>query len=336
MLVNHHLKPIFSVMLDGQDISSRLLPRLMSLSITETRADEADQLDITLSDADGLLAIPTRDVKIKVSIGFEHTGLVEKGEFNIDEVEYRGAPDTITIKGRSAKLDGPLRTRTERSFHKKTVADIVKTIAKANNLEPVIDRYAGTKKIDHIDQTNESDITFLNRLGKRFDVVVTVKEGKLLFIPTHGGKKADGTKMPTLSLDKIDGDNYSFRQVSRDSYTGVTAFWMEPRKSKRSKVVYGTIGNAKQLRETFSNEKDALEAAKAEYQRLKRGRSSMRFDMAVGNPVLSPQYIVQFPSMKQPINDIEWLVKSVTHKLDESGLTTSLELELVGDEEGSA
>ena len=80
---------------------------------------------------------------------------------------------------------------------------------------------------------------------------------------------------------------------------------MEPRKSKRHKVVYETIGNAKQLRETFSNEKDALEAAKAEYQRLKRGQSSMCFEMAVGNPVLSPQYIVQFPSMKQPINEIE-------------------------------
>ena len=80
------------------------------------------------------------------------------------------------------------------------------------------------------------------------------------------------------------------------------------------------------MRETFTNENDVLEVAQAEYQRLKHGESTMRFSMAVGNPVLSPQYIIKFPNMKPPINEIEWLVKSITHKLDESGLTTDLEL----------
>lgn len=328
-----NLKPAWRVTLNGNDLTGRMAPRLMSLTITESRSDEADQLDITLSDADGLLEIPTRNAKLEVAIGFEHTGLVEKGEYHVDEVEHRGAPDHIVIRARSAAMDGALRTRTERSFHKKKIADIVNTIAAANGLEAVVDNYIGNKLIDHIDQTNESDLAFLNRLGKRFDVVVTVKESKLLFILAHGGRKVSGDKMPIKRILRAEGDQHSFIEASRDnSYTGVTAFWLEPRKSKRNKVIYGAIGNAKQLRETYGNESDALEAAKAEWQRIQRGEATMKFSMAVGVPELSPQYIIQFPDMKKPISEKDWLIKTITHTLDESGLTSNLDLELVGDD----
>lgn len=333
LLNPHYLKPVWRVTLDGQDLTDKMAPRLMSLSIAESRSDEADQLDITLSDADGALELPTRNAKLLVAIGFEHAGLVEKGEFHVDEVEHRGAPDHIVIRARSAAMDGALRTRTERSFHKKKIADIVKTIAVANKLEAVVDKYIGSKVIDHIDQTNESDLAFLNRLGKRYDVVATVKEGKLLFILAHGGKKVSGDKMPTRTIYRAEGDQHSFIQASRDNtYTGVTAYWMEPRKSKRNKVVYGAIGNAKQLRETYGNEKDALEAAKAEWQRIQRGEATMKFSMAVGIPELSPQYIIKFADMKKPITEKDWLIKTITHKLDDSGLTSDLDLELVGEE----
>ena len=327
-------KPVWRVTLDGGDLTSIMAPRLMSLTITESRSDEADQLDITLSDADGRLEIPSRNAKLTVAIGFEHTGLVEKGEFHVDEVEHRGSPDHIVIRARSAAMDGALRTRTERSFHKKKIADIVETIAVANGLEAVFDKYIGDKVIDHIDQTNESDLAFLNRLGKRYDVVATVKEGKLLFVFAHGGKKVSGEKMPIKTIFRAEGDQHSFIEASRDNtYTGVTAFWMEPRKSKRNKVVYGAIENAKQLRETYGNENDALEAAKAEWQRIQRGEATMRFSMAIGVPELSPQYIIQFPDMKKPISEKDWLIKKIVHKLDDSGLTSDLELELVGDDE---
>ena len=333
LLNPRYLKPVWRVTLDGKDLTDKMAPRLMSLTITESRSDEADQLDITLSDADGQLEIPTRNAKLTVAIGFEHTGLVEKGEFHVDEVEHRGTPDQIVIRARSAEMDGALRTRTERSFHKKKIADIVKTIAVANKLEAVVDNYIGNKVIDHIDQTNESDLAFLNRLGKRYDVVATVKEGKLLFILTHGGKKASGEKMPTKTILRAEGDQHSFTQASRDNtYTGVTAFWMEPRKSKRNKVVYGAIGNSKQLRETYGNEKDALEAAKAEWQRIQRGEAMMKFSMAIGVPELSPQYIIQFPDMKKPISEMDWLIKTITHELGDGGLISNLDLELVGEE----
>jgi hypothetical protein len=50
--------PDWRVTLEDTDLTERMRPRLVSLAISEKRGDEADQLDIVLDDADGLLAIP--------------------------------------------------------------------------------------------------------------------------------------------------------------------------------------------------------------------------------------------------------------------------------------
>ena len=45
--------PAFKIILNGKDITTRLESRLISLTLTDNRGFEADQLDIELDDADG-------------------------------------------------------------------------------------------------------------------------------------------------------------------------------------------------------------------------------------------------------------------------------------------
>lgn len=322
-------RAVWRCIVNGADMAEKLNPRLSELTLTECRGDEADQISIVLTDYDGLLELPELGAEMSVAIGWSHEGLVEKGDYTIDELEYSGAPDIVTIRGRSADLTGPLRTRTERSFHKKTIAEIVRTIAEANELEPVIHDSFTKKKLDHIDQTNESDLAFLKRIGKRHDAVATVKEGRLLFMPISSQQTASGEDLPTITLTRQDGDRHSFQQVQRDAYTGVRAFWLDTKKSKRKNVVVGVVGNAKQLRETYSSEVDALEAARSEWARIRRGASNMRYSLAVSRPELSPQYKVKFENWKPQITEPEWLVEKVTHRLDGNGLACDIELELV-------
>lgn len=328
MLDKSHDRPIFKVVVEDKDITTLLYDRLIDLTLTEHRAEQADQLDITISDHDNKIQMPTRQAKIKLAIGWAKTGLIDKGEYNVDEVAHSGSPDKITLRARSAQFGDKLRTRTERSFHGKTIADIVKTIAKANNLTAMISDEVGKKKIAHIDQTDESDIAFLNRLGKRYDTVATVKEDRLLFIPIQGAKKADGSQMPQIIILRRHGDNHNYTEVSRDSYSGVVAYYQDTKKAKRQKVIIGVIGNAKHLKTTHPNEEQALVAAQSEWQRIRRGQCTMTFDCAYGIPELTPQYTVKFPDFKPPISDHTWLIKSLTHRLSSSGLTTALEMEL--------
>ncbi|MFP3581692.1 hypothetical protein SB659_19220, partial [Arthrobacter sp. SIMBA_036] len=92
----------------------------MSLSIDESRSDEADSLTLVLDDSDGKLAIPKRGEVVRASIGWADTGLVDKGSFTINEVEHAGAPDTITIQARSASMTNAMSERKEKSWHGET------------------------------------------------------------------------------------------------------------------------------------------------------------------------------------------------------------------------
>ncbi|HGN1105766.1 TPA: contractile injection system protein, VgrG/Pvc8 family [Pseudomonas aeruginosa] len=317
--------PRWRVLLGDQDVTGKLAPRLVSLSITECRSDQADQLDITLSDHDGLLELPRRGVVVRVFLGWsDERGMVDKGTFEVDEVEFSGPPDVITLRARSADMSNALRTRGTRSFHKTTIKAIVETIAKAHKLTPVVGTFGGTK-IAHIDQTDESDLAFLNRIGKRYDAVATIKEGKLLFLPIGKGDTASGKEMPTIELTRRDGDAIRYQVADRDSYTGVHASWQDKGKAKRRHVLAGVIGNAKRLRQLYASEEDALEAARAEWARLQRGTATLRFELAYGRPDLAPQTRVRILGTKALISSTVWLLSRVTHKLDDGGLTTSAE-----------
>jgi phage protein D len=79
------------VVLDGQDLTDRLAPRLLDLSLTESRGDEADELNLRLHDHDGRVALPRRGVTLQVAIGWRESGLFDKGTFVVDDVEHSGA-----------------------------------------------------------------------------------------------------------------------------------------------------------------------------------------------------------------------------------------------------
>lgn len=97
-------QPLWRITLAGEDITQRIQPRLMQLTLTDNRGMEADQLDLTLDDSDGRLDIPTRGASIHLSLGWSDTGLIDKGSYTVDEVEHSGTPDQLTIRARSADL----------------------------------------------------------------------------------------------------------------------------------------------------------------------------------------------------------------------------------------
>ncbi|WP_459614371.1 contractile injection system protein, VgrG/Pvc8 family [Bordetella sp. 2513F-2] len=321
-----HRTPAWRVTLDGRDVSAKIRPRLMQLSLTECRSDEADQLEIQLDDSDGQLAIPARGVVVRLALGWQDTGLVDKGEFTVDEVEYSGPPDTVTIRARSADMRSALRTRNERSFHDKTIAEIVATIAEDHGLTPVVGSF-GPVKVAHIDQTNESDAAFLARIGKRYDAVATIKDKRLLFLPVAQGQTASGKETPTITLQRGDGDRIRFHAADRNSYTGVRAYWQDKAKAQRRSVLYGVSGNAKRLKTLFGNEADALANAKAEWERIQRGVATFEMDLAFGRPDLIPQSRLVVTNLKNPLGTYTWLIARLAHSLNDNGLTTRLEAE---------
>ena len=146
-----HRKVIYSLVVNGRDVSQLVRPLLVRLQLRESRGEEADQLDITLDDSAGNLALPPVGATITLQLGYQHTGMVDKGSFTVDEIEHRGTPDTVDIRCRSAELRSTLRQRASQSWHDTTLGQIVRDIAAKNKLQAKVDESLAAKPVQHID-----------------------------------------------------------------------------------------------------------------------------------------------------------------------------------------
>ncbi|MEH5056286.1 phage late control D family protein [Citrobacter braakii] len=269
--------PAYMLTLDGEDITQNFSDRLIGLTMTDNRGFEADQLDIALDDTDGLVELPPRGASLTLWLGWQGSALVNKGSFTVDEIEHRGAPDTLTIRGRSADFRGTLNSRREQSWHDTTLGVIVETIAQRNKLTASVADSLKAIAIPHIDQTQESDAAFLSRLAERNGASVSVKAGKLLFLKAGSAMTASGKPIPQMTVERGDGDRHQFAIADREAYTGVTAKWLHTRdpKPQRQKVKLKRKPKEQHLRalqhpkaaktSTKVREKKAQEAREGEY-----------------------------------------------------------------------
>ncbi|USJ78260.1 hypothetical protein LDP97_04175 [Aeromonas hydrophila] len=207
-------------------------------------------------------------------------------------MEHGGAPDVLTIRGKSADLRGSMNKLRERSWHQSTVGSIVEQVAATYQLAPCVGDSLKGQLIDHIDQANESDLAFLTRLAGQCDAISTVKSGRLMFIKAGQGTTAKGLPLPAITITRQDGDQHRFSVADRNAYTGVTAYWQDNKAAEKKKVevkrkrktkpkperplppgvvvnkkendlLVGSSENVKELRHVYANQANAMRAARA-------------------------------------------------------------------------
>ncbi|WP_019411217.1 phage late control D family protein [Pseudomonas psychrophila] len=327
--------PVFRITVDGNDIAQLISPRLISLELTDNRGLEADQLSLTLSDHDGLLAMPAKGALLHLWLGWSDTGLVNKGSYTLDELEHNGAPDTLSLRARSADLRKSLKTKRERSWSNKTLGDVINDIALGNDLKPTIAQTLAGQPILQLDQANESDANLISRLGEEFDAVASVKAGCLLCLPAGGGQSVTGIVLPHITLTREDGDQHRYLQADRDSYDGVRAYFYDINSAKKQEAIAGGGDNLKDLRHTYSDLQSALRAARSEFKRLQRASATLSYTLAKARPDLIPELTYTLMGIKDEIDAIIWYGGNVQHSLSaDGGYTMSLELESKLPEDG--
>lgn len=322
------------VTMDGKDLSDRMRPRLVSLSISEKRGDEADQLDIVLNDTDGQLGIPKEGAVLHVQLGWKQgrdvtVGLIDKGSYKVDDVSHSGPPDQITIKARATDFTSQIRNRHQQSWKSTTLGAVLKDVAGRNGLTLRVAADLASIALPSISQSRESDIAFLRRLGRENDAVATIKDKRLIFARKGAGATTSDKALPTLTIRRTDGDRHSWQRQTRDGQEGVTASWHDKKGAKRQTVTVGKAEGAKKLRKVHADEASAKRAALAERDRLKRTPATFDMKLALGRADAIPEARVKVSGYKDVIDAATWLISEVTHRLDKSGgFTTALKMEV--------
>lgn len=365
-----HLTPVAVLTIDGKPFGTQTMSRIISLQLSDKRGFEADELTLSLDDHDGALAIPAAGSKITLALGYAETGIIDKGEYLFTEFTAQGSPDTLSITARAADLAETLAEQQEKSWHKQTLYQIVETIAKRHGYPYLIAQTYQQEHIAHIDQTNESDASFLTRLAEQYDAIATVKAGRLLFIPAGRAKTASGKPIPLLHIVRKSGDNHRFTYSATNAYQAVRAYYTDkktgqkkevlvnkanlypektaapksprPRQSKTAprtvevKRKINTDGQKiKTLRHLYATERGALSGARAAMKRLLRGAAQFDIMLAVGRADISPETPVTVQGFKPEIDRESWIIQEVVHTLDSSGYVCALKLEALIAESGS-
>lgn len=290
-IIATHPRAIYQVVVDDKNVTPLFRPRLINLTHTDNRGFEADTVEVELDDSDGKLDLPPRGAVLALAFGWADEGLVDKGSYTVDEVTHQGAPDTLTIRARSADLRAGLATQHERSFHDTTLGAIIQTIASENDLKPKISAALASQHIDHIDQTNETSANLLTRLALMFDAIATVKDGRLLFMPMAGAVTASGKPIPAVSIVRQSGDRHNFSLADRNTYSAIRALYHDVNLAVKGEVLWGktedsaergtkpapakapAAGQYKQLGQTYSSRAKAQRAAQKEWKALKANKA---------------------------------------------------------------
>lgn len=328
------------ITIDGREVEKR---RMVSLSTTDNRGLEVDQLTVEFSDQDGLLALPQKGVALELAIGYYGEDLVDRGTFVVDCVKHTGPPDMVVVTAKSARMshkNGADNVRTEvgqgdklkvgkeRSWADITLGDMIEQIAAAHQLQPRVSPALAGYYFKQIDQT-ESAAHFLTRIAEDLDAVATVKAGRLLFLEAGKAQNADGQAVERIVIKRKDGDRHNFEAAEKGRFTGCSAHWHDHATGRRNRVDVGAEGYRKRLQRTYPSEAEAMKAAQSEHGRLSRGLATIELDIADPDPYLFAETPAELRGWHKPeIDHDRWVITKVTLTIDpNAGMTASLDAE---------
>ncbi|MGD0642476.1 MAG: contractile injection system protein, VgrG/Pvc8 family [Roseiarcus sp.] len=324
--------PVLQISIDGQDVSSKVNPRVLKGRVDRFDGEKADALELTLSNYDGMLAKPKRGATLRVALGFaEFGGAVDRGAYIIQDVTKSGGLAEFHLTGQSADLKKTLKQQKTRTWvAPKTLGAVLSQVASDNGLRAAIDAAFAALPIDPIlAQTGESDMHLVMRLARRYGAVGKFAMGQLVFVPKGAGTTASGAGVPAITITPNDCEPFHIHDSDRE-VRGKSHAKVWDRKTATSTDKAGDAGDGGPdyaHPETFGSATEAGAAATARAKAFARAKKTIEATLRAPAPVPVPGGVVTTQGFGDD-DDVDWIVKKVSDEFDGEGLVTKFEGEL--------
>lgn len=330
---------LFRIEIEGIDRTALVEQRLISLSMTDKRGNESDELTLTLSDHDAALPLPQKGNKIRLWLTMPDTGeMIDKGTFTIDEAEHSGTPDQMQIRAKSADFKSTLKVKRSESYHRCSLGDIASTVALRHQLTLAIDNESAVIPIDHVDQHRESDINLLTRICTDMSLMCTIKAGRLIIKPIGNAQTPSGKLLGQTTITRRSGDSHRYSRADRtNDYEETTASYHDDTtgKTKHISVKEGksepldALPNDKShvLTKPAKSKSEAVSKAKASANKKARQVANFELTLAVARPDIIADSPATVRGFRPYIDEHQWTVVEVTHDLSGSGYQSRVKCE---------
>lgn len=295
--------------------------RLVDWEHVDASGVESDTLKLTVN-IEGLDSLPTVDGKIGLKVGYKETGLVDKGEFIITRTTPQLFPALLLIVATAAPFkvadETGFKARRSESYGPITLGALFRQVAQKHGFSPRVSADLDGLQIDHIEQSNETDASFLTRLARRYDAVA--KPFNDLYVLGRRGqlKTLSGKPMPPVTIS-VTKDNRptdrafiaaSLDQDSRVKFKGCKTTWWDGGSGKECIVEVGAEP-FKKVRQRYQNEAEAKAAAEGEQRKIQRESAKLRIDCP-GNPAFGAEGLVELDGSWPSFMQGSWSIDKVT------------------------
>jgi len=219
------IKPNFSIIANGKDITKSLEKKLVSLSVTDNQKDQADQLSMAF---DGKFQRPFLGDELRIYIGWgEQLDFV--GLFFVNKTTLTNNRQ-LSIEATGINFSASFKERRTLDYSL-NLGDVVRTIAARHRLDVKTDMGVGKR----FEQHDESDMAFLNRLAKEYNAIFNVKNNTIYMM-----KKA--VQVPSITIDIDKAISSEINHESKTFYHSCKAIFHD---TKLNKITSETVGSGK-------------------------------------------------------------------------------------------
>ncbi|WP_316206080.1 phage late control D family protein [Bradyrhizobium sp. SZCCHNR3058] len=346
------MTPAARILMNGTDITANLIPApfgmplegggrvipgglggegpLLSLTIQDHEGKKSDSCELELDNRE-YIPSPGKGSKLQVWLGFVETGVNFMGSYQIDSWTKKGRPKIMTVSAKAAGLTTEIKAPKSRSYHEKSIDEIVQYIAGRNGLSARVAGELGSIKPGHLDQSNESDLNFLTRLAGRVGGNFKLANDTIIFNKAGSGLLPSGAEAPSFMLTETGQTDWDCTGSTRGDYNSVEAAWHNVKKGEREWVKSSGAGGEPKhrIRKLFKTKEEAEAQAKATKGALARGKKVFaasfpgRTEMFAGAGLTAVGF--------DPDCDGSYTIKSATHILNSSGLKTRISCETASE-----
>jgi hypothetical protein len=324
---------IWSVTINGSDISTGLRPHLVSITVTDKDGTAGDTLSITVDDLGGQFRMPDEGARITASING-----VRVFEGTVDKVRSQGSRGeglklSITAKGYDTKG----KAKEPQALHKDdaTLEDFLGEVAEEAGFSLTIDPELGAVSRDYWAADSESFLHVGQRLAREMNATFKLRGGKAVFAKRGkdtlpGISAAYGENLMSWDIAPLSGRSLFTSARARYLDRETAAFEEEEtdfgatRPAKAANIIRGAVKDKDQARQVG-------EARKGENDR-EGGEGSATIDI---NPAAQAEALITLSGTRPGI-DGSYRMVTVTHTgIRGSGNSTSLELKQPGGGAGT-
>lgn len=330
------------VRVDGADVSSAIMPRLITLSVTDKAGSSSDTASITLDDAGGVILMPRVGAALEIQLG-DQNGVATVFRGVVDEVRSSGSRSsglTLSISGKGVDTKGKAKEPKAKHWDEKPLGDVFGDAAKTAGIGSAkVDQELAQIKRPYWAMQDESFLHWAERIAREVGGTFKVSNDVAILAKKNGGTAPGGAALP--SVRAVYGDNLISWDIApilgRPRYKTVKARWYDKNSAewKSEQVEVEDEEAEAEFTPRFPNGDQDEAKANAESRKADseggKGGGSITIN---GNADAQPEGQVILSGARPGI-DGTYLIETVNHEFSRgSGWTTQLDLKKPDDGAG--